>query len=529
MRKALVCVSLVALALAGCDKIGGNGGGGSGGQSVSVDPKQVSAADLQAAVSDPRVKKFYEARGWAPVWDDAHAKDLTAAFAEAGRHGLQGQAFIKEVKQGTTPAAREAALTQNALDYAQALANGVANPKKVFDPYTVPGNDVDVAGGLAQAVQKGNVREWLASLAPQDDEYKALSEAYVRYAAASKGPQRQPIQPGDKIAPGDKDARVPQIVAALRSGGYLPADQAQQQPQAQPQGAKKGAATQQTDATTYTKAMAAAVSKVQQDYGIKPDGIVGNSTLEALNSGAGERARILAVNLERRRWLNRQAPATRIDVNTAATVLTYWKDGQAKDRRVVVAGQPDWETPEIGAPIVSLVANPDWTIPEKIAKEEILPKGAAYMAKEQITTKNGRLVQASGDKSALGMVKFNMADPYAIYLHDTPGKAAFGQPERHQSHGCVRVNDALGFARMLADDEGVRDQFEKAMATHKETDVPVPNKIPVRLLYHTAYLDGGKVVFRGDPYGWDDKLAAALGLGGPLRHRVVQHIHEMGP
>ncbi|HMC91733.1 MAG TPA: L,D-transpeptidase family protein [Allosphingosinicella sp.] len=529
MRKALVCVSLAALALAGCDKMGGNGGGGSGGQSVSVDPKQVSAADLQAAVSDPRVKKFYEARNWAPVWDDAHAKDLTAAFAEAGRHGLQGQAFIKEVKQGTTPAAREAALTQNALDYAQALAVGVANPKKVFDPYTVPANDVDVAGGLAQAVQKGNVREWLASLAPQDDEYRALSDAYVRYAAASKGPQRQPIQPGDKIAPGDKDARVPQIVAALRSGGYLPADQAQQQPQAQPQGAKKGAATQQTDATTYTKAMAAAVSKVQQDYGIKPDGIVGNSTLEALNSGAGERARILAVNLERRRWLNRQAPATRIDVNTAATVLTYWKDGQAKDRRVVVAGQPDWETPEIGAPIVSLVANPDWTIPEKIAKEEILPKGAAYMAKEQITTKNGRLVQASGDKSALGMVKFNMADPYAIYLHDTPGKAAFGQPERHQSHGCVRVNDALGFARMLADDEGVRDQFEKAMATHKETDVPVPNKIPVRLLYHTAYLDGGKVVFRGDPYGWDDKLAAALGLGGPLRHRVVQHIHEMGP
>jgi murein L,D-transpeptidase YcbB/YkuD len=275
--------------------------------------------------------------------------------------------------------------------------------------------------------------------------------------------------------------------------------------------------------------MAGAVARVQQDYGIKPDGIVGNSTLEALNAGAAERARILAVNLERRRWLNRQAPATRIDVNTAATVLTYWKDGSAKDRRVVVAGQPDWETPEIGAPIVSLVANPDWTIPEKIAKEEILPKGAAYMAKEQISEKNGRLVQASGDKSALGRVKFNMADPYAIYLHDTPGKAAFGQPERHQSHGCVRVNDAIGFARMLAADEGITDQFEQALAGGKEKEIAIPNKIPVRLMYHTAYLDGGRVVFRSDPYGWDDKLALALGLGGPLRHRVVQHIHEMGP
>ena len=517
MRKLLVCVSLAALALAGCDRLGGK----SGGQSVTVDAKQVSAADLQAAVTDPRVKRFYEARNWQPVWDDAHAKDLTAAFAEAGRHGLQGQGFIKEVKQSATAAEREAALTLNALDYANALAFGVIQPKKVFDPYTVPGNEADLAGGLAEAVQKGNVREWLASLAPQDDEYRALSDAYVRYAAAAKGPARQPIQPGGKIAPGGKDARVPAIAAALRANGYLPPEQPQQQGGA--------VATKPADSNLYTKEMAAAVSRVQVDYGIKPDGIVGNSTLEALNSGAAERARILAVNLERRRWLNRRPPATRIDVNTAATILTYWKDGQAKDRRVVVAGQPDWETPEIGAPIVSLVANPDWTIPEKIAKEEILPKGAAYMAAQQISEKNGRLVQASGDKSALGRVKFNMADPYAIYLHDTPGKAAFGQPERHQSHGCVRVNDAIGFARMLADDEGVRDQFEQALAGGTEKEIPIPAKIPVRLLYHTAYLDGGKVVFRADPYGWDDKLAQALGLGGPLRHRVVQHIHEMGP
>src|SRR5919199_1598124 len=134
MRKAFVCVSLAALALAGCDRLGGNGGGNA--QSVKVDPKQISAADLQAAVTDPRVKKFYEARNWAPVWDDAHAKDLTAAFADAGRHALQGQKFLEEVKQGATPAEREAAMTLNALDYAQALASGVVDPRKVFDPYT---------------------------------------------------------------------------------------------------------------------------------------------------------------------------------------------------------------------------------------------------------------------------------------------------------------------------------------------------------------------------------------------------------
>jgi murein L,D-transpeptidase YcbB/YkuD len=524
MRKALVCVSLAALALAGCDKLGGKGGES---QPVALEPKQVSAADLQAAVTDPRAKRFYEARGWAPVWDDAHSKDLTAAFGDARRHALPAKAFLTQVKQGATAAEREAALTLAALQYAQALANGMVDPRKVFGPYTVPMNEVDVAAGLAQAVQKGNVREWLASLAPQDAEYQALSEAYLRYADAARGPQRRPIESGGKIAPGDRDPRVPQIAAILRADGYLAP--AQPQPQPQPQNRPAQAASPQADATAYTREMAQAVAKVQADYGIKPDGIVGNSTLEALNAGAAERARILAVNLERRRWLNRQPPGTRIDVNTAGTFLTYWKDGAVKDRRVVVDGQPDWETPEIGAPIVSLVANPDWTIPEKIAKEEILPKGAAYMAKEQITTKNGRLVQASGPKSALGMVKFNMADPYAIYLHDTPAKAMFANPERHQSHGCVRVSDAIGFARLIAQDEGKTDEFEQALASEDEKEIPIPNRIPVRLLYHTAYLDGGKVVFRGDPYGWDDKLAQAMGLGGPLRHRVVQHIHEMGP
>ncbi|HEY0411585.1 MAG TPA: L,D-transpeptidase family protein [Allosphingosinicella sp.] len=519
MRRALLCVSLAALLAGGCDRVGGGDQG-----KVTTRIKDVTPQDLQAAVTDPRVRRFYEARGWAAVWDKPRAADLAAAFADAEKHALQSAAFVKDVRQGGSPAEREAAMTLNALQYAEALAGGVVDPRKVFDPYTVPANKVDAVAGLARAVDQGGVRAWLASLAPQDEEYRALSEAYVRYAGQAKGPKRPPIQPGKGIEPGKKDPRVPAIAASLRAAGFaLP------EPQAAPPSNGKAKPAKAADPTLYTRDMAAAVARVQTDYGIKPDGIIGNSTLEALNSGAAERARILAVNLERRRWLDRRPPPTRIDVNTAATLLTYWRDGAAVDRRAVVAGQPDWETPEIGAPMAALVANPDWTIPEKIAAEEILPKGAAYMAKEQITTKNGRLVQASGDKSALGMVKFDLSDPFAIYLHDTPAKAMFANPERHSSHGCVRVADAIGFARLLARDEGRTEEFEKALATKKETVVPLPNKIPVRLLYHTAYLDGGRVVFRGDPYGWDDKLALALGLGGPLRHRVIQHVHEMGP
>jgi murein L,D-transpeptidase YcbB/YkuD len=519
MRKMLACVSLAALLATGCDVVT-KGGGGSG-QTVQVDPKAVTEADLKAAVSDPRVKAFYEARGWQPAWTGERAEELQAAFADAVRHAIDAKSYAEQATKGASAAEREAGLTLAAIDYGQALATGAVDPHKIYEVYTVPMPKANIVGGLNRAVEQGGLRQWLAGLAPQDAEYKALSDAYVAYRQKAGQEQRAAIAPGEQIKPGKSDPRVPQIRAGLRANGYLAAAPAP------PADAKAKAAP--AEGTAYTADMVAAVKKVQADYGIEADGVIGNSTLEALNTGARDRARILAVNLERRRWLERNPPATRIDVNTAAAELHYWKDGAEKDRRRVVVGQPDWETPELGSPIVRLVANPPWTVPESIAKEEILPKGAAYMAKENIVMKDGKLVQEPGPKSALGLVKFDMDNKEQIYLHDTPAKALFASTQRHASHGCSRVENAVEFARLLAQDDGKLAAFDKALATKEETPVELSNRIPVRLLYHSAYLDGGRVVFRTDPYGWDDKLAAALGLGGPVRPRVKVKVEDIGP
>ena len=51
-----------------------------------------------------------------------------------------------------------------------------------------------------------------------------------------------------------------------------------------------------------------------------------------------DRVRTLAVALERLRWLARDPARTRIDVNTASTMLTYWRDGAVRDTRRVVVG-----------------------------------------------------------------------------------------------------------------------------------------------------------------------------------------------
>jgi murein L,D-transpeptidase YcbB/YkuD len=275
--------------------------------------------------------------------------------------------------------------------------------------------------------------------------------------------------------------------------------------------------------------LVAAVRALQQDYGIEDSGLVGEATLAALNDNAQDRARTLAVNLERRRWLVREAPGTRIDVNIAAAELTYWRDGSVADRRRVIVGEPGNETPQLGSPLFRLAANPTWTVPRSIQEEEIAQEGPGYLARNNMEWRDGWIVQKSGPTNSLGLVKFDMRNDESIYLHDTPAKALFGEDIRAFSHGCVRVHDALGFARMIAADQGVTEQWTEAAATGEETFVPLPRAIPVRLIYQTAFFDGGRIRYRLDSYGWDNDVARALGLAARPRYEFVNRRHDLGP
>jgi murein L,D-transpeptidase YcbB/YkuD len=469
----------------------------------------VSAEALKAAVKDEDVRRFYEARQWAAVWDKDHAAQLTGALALARRHALDHIAFLPKTAPDE-PAAREIALTRAALDYAKALAQGMVDPGKLWPIYTLPRPKAELADGLNGAARQGKIGEWLESLAPQTEEYRALSAAYVEQlqnlAAAPA------VRGGGLIKAGMSDPRVPALAQALQANGYL---------------AEKDAKSDKPE--LYSPAILAAVKALQANYGIEDDGVVGPDTLEVLNTGPADRARQLAVNLERRRWLNRNPPATRIDVNTAATFLQYWRDGALRDQRRVVVGQPDWETPQLFSPIVQLVANPTWNVPKSIEAKEIAPKGEGYLAANNMVRKNGRIVQLSGPDNSLGLVKFDMENDHAIYLHDTPAKALFGVNERHRSHGCIRVENAVGFAEMLAGDDGVAAQFQQALTGGKESFVKLKRQVPVRLLYHTAFLDGGTLRLQTDAYGWDDDVANALHLPKRTRRVLRSQGGDVGP
>ena len=453
-------------------------------------------------------------------WNSKTEQQLLDAIKQAPANGLRPELFL----QGDLPkddAARYAMLTQAGLRYAEALAHGYADPTKLIDVYTIPRPSADVRQGLAQAIQNGNVGEYLASLPPQTDEYKALSQAHLHYLQLAATGQFQKVPQGKPIKPGANDARVPAVAAALTIAGYL--DSTSPPPSGQKQSAV-------TTSTRYSPQMVAAVKQLQSDFGFKPDGIVGGDTLDALNADPGYRARQTAVAMERLRWLERAPPRTRVDVNTAAAFLDFYRDGQHIDQRNVIVGEGDKPTPQLQAPIYRLGANPTWTVPKGIGENELAKKSPQWLADNNFAMKDGLYVQQSGPKNSLGLVKFDMDDKQAIYLHDTPEKAWFGKAERHRSHGCVRVENALQFAGNIADHQGIAEEFQKALATNDETFVKLPNKIPVRLLYHTAFWDGQQVQFRPDIYDWDTNVARALKLEpGPVIRQKQPESGDIGP
>ncbi len=444
-------------------------------------------------------------------WNSTLEKQLRDAIAGAPANGLKPDLFLKGDGQDA------AALTEAALKYAEALAHGYVDPKKVSEVYTIPRPSADVRQGFMDAAQKGDLASWFNSLVPQTDEYKALSQAHLKYVDLASKTNFQPVPEGKPINPGGRDSRVPAVAAALQAMGYAaPSAQGQQTASAR-------------SPARYSPQLVAAVKQLQADYGLRVDGIIGGNTLAAMNVGPAGLARACAIAMERLRWLQRDPPQTQIDVNSAAAYLDYWRDGQHIDRREVVAGEPDKQTPQIQAPIVNLVAYPKWRVPDSIATDELSKKSQGWLRENNFAMENGKFVQESGPKNSLGIVKLDMDDPQAIYLHDTPAKALFGVPDRHRSHGCVRVRDAVAFANAIAAEEGVGDKFQQAMSGQQEKWVKLSRPIPVRIFYHTAFWDGSRVQFRPDVYGWDNAIAAALGLIKGVSWLPVPHSGDVGP
>lgn len=460
------------------------------------------------ATIQPDVRTFYEMNGWRPVWTADRVRTLQSSAARAERHGLSQTDFFDFNALSADRTGGEMKTTAAALTYARVLAEGRVRPETVEDLWEMQKNRVDLPAGLNDALATNRLLDWFEGLAPTDIGYSNLSAGYVRYRRLiSNGGGWPAFRVGANIEPGGSDSRIPAIVQRLVAEGDLSAAD----------GARISAM-----GNVYGPDLQTGVRSFQARHGLVADGRIGTGTQRSLSASAEDRARQIALNLERRRWLKRELQAERIEVNTAAAIMVYWKDNRPVHSNRVVVGSAENQTPSLEKPFASVVANPPWYVPAGIARREILPRGPAYLASQNMYIQNGTVIQRAGPTAALGYVKFELRDSYAIFLHDTPSKAAFNLAMRQRSHGCVRVQNAVEFARLLlSPDPTLLGQFDTAQDTRETKRIQVGREIGVRLLYWTAFVDGqGRVAFREDVYERDAKLAEALGIGVSLPRPV---------
>jgi murein L,D-transpeptidase YcbB/YkuD len=275
---------------------------------------------------------------------------------------------------------------------------------------------------------------------------------------------------------------------------------------------------------------------------------------------AEETQNILKVNLERLRWKNKPAEDKYVRVNIADFRLDVMEKGISVLNMKVCVGEgrnKDFrdniqeydendlkkdlpfsrETPQLNSLIHSVQVNPVWNIPESIASKEITKSAMEdkyYLANHNIDVfENGKLVedpevidwsdedagkkyqfkQRPGGDNSLGKIKFLFNNQSAVYLHDTPAKAAFNQSMRAVSHGCVRLEKPLELAHALFGDGSKYDQIKKQMedTVAVATNISLPKKVPVYLTYFTAWTDqAGTIQVRKDVYGLDIVLYTYL-------------------
>ncbi|PAW08597.1 murein L,D-transpeptidase [Vibrio sp. V1B] len=287
----------------------------------------------------------------------------------------------------------------------------------------------------------------------------------------------------------------------------------------------------ETETTLYDENLELAVKEFQRIHGLKQDGVIGPNTLRWINFSPQQRLHSLALNAERSRiWAKERDNV--VFVNVPGYEVTYWHDGQALFESKVVVGRASRKTPIMTGTLDSVILNPTWNVPWKIMVKDIIPKvkrNPMYLMEHNIqiirswtsreiidpTTINWatvnprtfpyRMRQSSGAHNALGLYKFNMPNPQAIYLHDTPSKNLFQQDRRAYSSGCVRVENADQLAELLFKTQGLEERLAKKRQSslRSNNSVPLSERIQVHIIYQTAWLEEGVLYYRDDIYQYD--------------------------
>ncbi|MBN9669835.1 L,D-transpeptidase family protein [Roseibium aggregatum] len=286
---------------------------------------------------------------------------------------------------------------------------------------------------------------------------------------------------------------------------------------------------------TFDSYVDSALRRFQLRHGLIPDGVMGESTVRALNVSAQVRLSQLETNLIRMRSMSGFLGDRYVMVNIPAAEIEAVENGRVRSRHTAVVGKIDRQTPILNSKIYELNFNPYWTVPVSIIRKDLIPKmkeDPEYLARNNIRifdwhgnelswqqidwntdeATQYRFTQDPGAENSLGQVRINFHNKHQVYMHDTPSKTLFGEDKRFHSSGCVRVQNVRELVTWLLQSttpDWDRGRVDSVIRTGEREDVKLKSSIPVYFTYITAWANADGVIhFREDIYDRDDLYAA---------------------
>lgn len=501
------------------------------------------------------VAAFYEKRGAVPVWLDGDgpsdiAEGAIEAIAAADNHALQPDDYeyhplsqerrwLAEGEKNPNKAVRrqelarfELRLTTALLTLGRDAAIGRTDPRRTDQRWKRQREVPDLPAALEKAIADNAMPQWADRVGPVHPEYARLRKAWA--ALRPHRDAKWTRVPNVTLRPGQSHVAAMMLRYRLAGSGELPAEATRPATGPAAKAARPGAKPAADPVLSrYDPTLVKAVQAFQEKHGLKPTGIVDARTVAALNVPIAQRMAQVALNLERWRWMPDDLGDRHIRVNVPRFYVEAIEHGRPVLSIRAIVGKEGDETPIFSESMTHVVLSPYWNIPPTIAADETLPameRDPEYLQRNNIevvrvagsetevidpadldwsdeeTMKGVAFRQRPGSDNALGFVKFMFPNPYNVYIHDTPADGLFQRLGRTLSHGCVRIEDPVGFATYVLRDQPqwTRDAIMEAMHAGTEKHVKLTAAIPVHIVYFTAWADEkGGLHFREDVYGFD--------------------------
>lgn len=486
----------------------------------------VMPEDLLENHSDS-VKTYYKKFKNYEIWyDRENREDLIAQIENSKSEGLNPddynltKIYNIEIKRDSLEKeellAYDILLTETFEKLASHYYKGKVNPKEVYPNWDLFEKKIAVSNLLTEAIPNNKVATVLKGLLPTHLQYKMQKSALIEI---EKFPNTKfdSIRFTKKIVLNDTVGSIKKIKQRLIFWNDYRR--------------KDSVLTAVYDTVTFK-----AVKRFQLRHGLVADGVIGASTIKALNYNKETRKQQILANLERWRWYPKDLGKQYIIVNLPEFMLHYVIDNDTVAKRKVVVGRAKRMTPVLSSKLSNFVINPTWTVPPTIIKEDLAVDAAKnrgyfsrsrikiYNSKNQLVSPNSwnpnkpnnyRYVQDPGYNNSLGLVKFNFPNSHLVYLHDTNHREMFAYNYRALSSGCVRVENPVEFAKqILAGQDGERwkdgKEIEEIIAKKDTYMIKVKQSIYIHQLYWTSWINKNGLQFRDDIYNLDMGLYLKL-------------------